>query len=115
TIGPIAAVTTSFGGRHIALIDKGRHIALIDKGRTPMCVFQSRFDPAGFTQTIAAGLSIDASAVTRASTLASIARQLDLEAASAANRLLDQAGSMDAAFRARFGRCPGDHATFVGP
>jgi hypothetical protein len=76
---------------------------------------QSRFDPAGFTQTIAAGPSLDASAVTRAPTLAAIARRLDLEAASAANRLPRQAASMDAAFRARFGGCPADHATLIGP
>lgn len=105
TVGPIVTVDTRFGGTHVALVDKGQ---------IPMCVFESRFSPSAFTQTVSAGLSVDASAVTRDASVDAIARTLDLEAARAVNRLLAPSATLDAAFVARAGRCANGWQAFTG-
>ncbi len=108
TTGPVINLTATFSGRHVALIDKGR---------TPMCVFQSRYTGASFNQTGTesfTGIGGDLSFATRAATDEAIARQLDLEAARAANRLLGLGSSIDAAFESRSGRCANDYRAFEG-
>lgn len=108
TIQPVADLTTNFSGRHVALIDKGK---------TPMCVFESRYTGENFAVTATeslSGVGGDVSVVTRGAVENAIARQLDLEAASAVNRLLGMGNRLDAAFRRRAGRCPNDYTTFQG-
>jgi hypothetical protein len=106
TIPPVAAVSTTFAGQHTALVDKSR---------TPACVFQSRLDLTTYNLTIAAGLNIDASEATRASVRNNLARRLDLEMASAVNRLLQPGADITAAaFRNRAGRCTNDYQEFTG-
>ncbi len=105
-IGPTVPVTTSFGGRHIAIVDKGPN---------PMCVFQSRLDLAPYNQAIGPGLGLDVSSVTRTAVRNALARRLDLELARAVNRLLRPAANTNAAgFVERAGRCLNDHREFVG-
>ena len=106
--GPTVLVTTSFGGRHIAIVDKGRN---------PMCVFQSRLDLAPYNQAVGTGLglNLDVSALTRTAVRNALAQRLDLELARAVNRLLLPAANINAAgFQGRFGRCLNDHREFVG-
>jgi len=106
--GPVVNLATSFSGKHVALIDKGQ---------TPMCVFQSRYKGATFTQTGTEGITGiggNISFATQTATEDAIARQLDLEAARAVNRLLGLGSSLDAAFEGRSGRCPNDYRTFEG-
>lgn len=106
TVGPIVDVSTAFAGRHVALIDKTQ---------TPACVFESRLDLSTFNQTISAGLSIDVSVATRDTVRKQLARRLDLELASAVNRLLQPASNVTAsAFVNRAGRCPNDYREFTG-
>lgn len=106
--GPVVDLSTTFSGRHVALVDKGQ---------TPMCVFQSRYTGAAFTQTgteSLTGVGGDLSFATQVATENAIARQLDLEAARAVNRLLGLGSSLDTAFENRSGRCPNDYRTFEG-
>ena len=106
--GPTVPVTTSFGGRHIAIVDKGRN---------PMCVFESRLDLAPYNQTVGTGLGLglDVSEMTRTAVRNALARRLDLELARAVNRLLLPAANTNAAgFVGRAGRCLNDHREFVG-
>jgi hypothetical protein len=106
TVGPVANVTTNFGGRHIALIDKGR---------SPMCVFQSRLDVMPFNQSISLGFNVDVSSVTESSVRRALERRMDLELATAVNRLLNPSADVTAAgFVNGAGRCPGDYQPFVG-
>jgi hypothetical protein len=97
-------VTTTFAGMHVALIDKTK---------TPMCVFQSRYTPASFSQVIGPG-GPNVGAVTQASTEAAIARQLDLQAAKTVNGLLNPSANLGGAFATNFGRCDGDYQPFTG-
>jgi hypothetical protein len=97
-------VTTTFSGMHTALIDKTQ---------TPMCVFESRYTPASFSQTIGSG-GPDAAIATRQSTEAAIARQLDLQAARTVNGLLAPNADLTGGFVTRSGRCNGDYAPFDG-
>jgi hypothetical protein len=103
--GPVAAISTTFGGRHVAIIDKGQ---------VPHCVFQSRFSTSSFNQTLSLGFAVDPSAATRGATIEAIERALDLEAATAVNNLLGHDQAVDAAFRGRAGRCPDGWAQFTG-
>lgn len=103
--GPVAAITTSFGGHHVAIIDKEQ---------VPHCVFQSRFDPSSFRQTLSLGFAVDPSAATRAATIDAIERALDLEAATAVNTLFGHGSALDEAFRNRSGRCPDGWSRFTG-
>jgi hypothetical protein len=106
TIPPVAGVSTTFAGQHTALVDKSQ---------TPACVFQSRLDLTTYNLTIAAGLSIDASEATRASVRNTLARRLDLEMASAVNRLLQPNADIAAAgFVNRAGRCADGYQEFTG-
>jgi hypothetical protein len=106
TIGPIVDVGTAFAGRHIALVDKSQ---------TPACVFESRLDLTTFNQTVSAGLNLDVSAATRETVREQLAKRLDLELASAVNRLLQPSSNIAAsAFRARAGRCINDYREFAG-
>lgn len=107
-IGPVVNLATAFSGRHTALIDKGQ---------IPMCVFQSLYTGATFTQTGTenlTGVGGDLSFATQKATEEAIAQQLDLEAARAVNRLLGYGSSLDAAFDGRSGRCPNDYRPFDG-
>jgi hypothetical protein len=103
TIPPVATVTTTFAGTHVALIDKIQ---------VPNCVFKSRFVPSQFNQSLSLVLAVDPSIATRTATENAIARTLDLEAARATNRLRGNAGSMDAAFVRRAGRCADGYSAF---
>jgi len=98
------AVTTTFAGMHVALIDKTK---------TPLCVFESRYSPASFSQVIGPG-GPDVAVATRQKTEAAIAQQLDLQAARTANGLLAPSATLNAAFVASFGRCSGDYRPFTG-
>jgi len=98
------AVTTTFAGTHVALVDKSQ---------TPMCVFESRYTPTSFSQTIGPG-GPDAAVATRASTEAAIARQLDLQAARTVNGLLAPNANLTGGFVSRSGRCDGDYQPFGG-
>ncbi len=97
-------VTTTFAGTHVALIDKSQ---------TPMCVFQSRYTPASFSQTIGSG-GPDAAFATQRSTEAAIARQLDLQAARTVNGLLAPNADLTGGFVNRSGRCDDDYEPFDG-
>ena len=106
--GPTVPVTTSFGGRHIAIVDKSQN---------PMCVFESRLDLAPYNQSIGPGLglNLDVSGITRTAVRNALARRLDLELARAVNRLLLPAANTNAAgFVGRGGRCLNDYREFVG-
>lgn len=105
TFGPVADIATSFGGRHVALIDKSR---------TPMCVFQSRYTESDFSQTFSLVLAVDPSVATRQATVDAIHRVLDLEAARAVNRLLAPNANLGGEFAARAGRCENDWTSFTG-
>lgn len=105
TVGPIVSVNTAFGGTHVALIDKMQ---------TPMCVFQSRFVPSSFSQTISAGLSVDVGTLARDASLDAVARTLDLEAARAVNRLLRPSADLGGGFSGRAGRCADGWQPFSG-
>lgn len=105
-VPPTVPVSTSFAGRHIALIDKGQ---------TPMCVFQSRFGFTSFNQTIGSGLAANVSAASRAALQEMMGQMIDLEAARAVNGLLRPAANVnEPGFVARSGRCADGHTTFVG-
>ncbi len=108
TSGPVVSLSTSF---------TGRHVALVDKGQTPMCVFQSRYSGESFTQAGTedfTGIGGDLSFATQTATEDAISRQLDLEAARAVNRLLGLESTLDAAFEGRSGRCSDGYQTFEG-
>ena len=97
-------VTTTFAGMHTALVDKSQ---------TPMCVFESRYTPASFSQVIGSG-GPDAAFATQQSTEAAIARQLDLQAARTVNGLLAPNADLTGGFVTRSGRCAGDYQPFDG-
>jgi len=104
TFGPVARLNTSFAGRHIARIDKMPARA---------CVLDSRLDLDRYDQTTTLALSIDTSA-TRETVRDALARRLDLELATAVNRLLRPNLNVNArAFVNAAGRCPG-YRTFSG-
>jgi hypothetical protein len=103
--GPTFPVNTSFGGRHIALIDKGQ---------TPHCVFESRLDLTPFNQTLGDGLPVEIGGVTQAAVRSALARRLDFELASAVNGLLARNADLSGDFARRSGRCPDGHREFVG-
>jgi hypothetical protein len=103
--GPTVPLSTSFGGRHIAIVDKEQ---------TPLCVFQSRLDLSPYNQTIGSGLTVDVSNVTRDAVREELWRRIDLEIAIAVNGLLAPSANLDAAFRNRAGRCANDWTAFVG-
>ncbi len=105
TLPPAVAVTTSFGGRHVAIIDREPE---------PMCIYTSRLTLTSFSQSIELGLNLDVSEATRAGTEASIARQIDLEVAKAVNKLLAPSTEFDADFEARAGRCEDHYWPFTG-
>lgn len=108
TIGPIANISTSFSGKQVVYIDKTKN---------PMCVYQSRYDGITFFQTgteTLTGIGGDLSSVTRVATEEAIARQIDLEAARAVNRLLGLGSNLNDTFVARSGRCQNDYRTFNG-
>ena len=108
TIGPIVNIETSFSGKHIVYIDKTK---------VPMCVYQSRYNGITFSQTgteSMTGIEGDLSFATKAATEEAIARQIDLEAARAVNRLLGLGSSLNDAFEARSGRCQDDYRIFNG-
>lgn len=105
TIEPVATVSTTFGGTHVALVDKSR---------TPKCVFQSRFSDSQFNQALSVGFTVDPSVATKDATINAITRALDLEAATAVNNILGTGGSMNAEFRRNAGRCDGDWQPFTG-
>ena len=103
--GPTFPVTTSFGGRHIALIDKGQ---------SPMCVFESRLDLSPFNQEIGVGIPVNVSGATQAGVRNGLARRLDFELASAVNRLLAPNANLGGEFADNAGRCADGHREFVG-
>ena len=105
TIGPTVAVTTSFGGRHIAIVDKEQ---------TPLCVFQSRLDLAPYNQTIGTGLTLNVSNATQAAVRDEMWRRLDLEIATAVNGLLAPSANLGGAFQTNSGRCANDWQAFSG-
>ncbi|RZI80111.1 MAG: hypothetical protein EOP38_23490 [Rubrivivax sp.] len=104
--GPAAAISTTFGGSYVALVDKGQR---------PACVFQSRLTLSPFNQTLSAGLSADVSAVTRDSTRDALQKRIDLEIATQVNKLLQPASlPLPDATVNRMGRCPDGFRTFTG-
>jgi hypothetical protein len=108
TSGPIVDLTTIFSGRHKAFVNKVQ---------VPRCVYRSRYTGETFKQTGVenfTGIGGNLSFAMRAATEDAIAKQLDLEAARAANRLVGLGSSLDAAFEGRFGRCADDYRTYEG-
>ena len=91
----------------------GMHTALIDKSKTPMCVFQSRYTPASFSQVIGSG-GPNVAFATQKATDAAIARQLDLQAARTVNGLLSPNADLTGSFVTNSGRCHGDYQPFTG-
>jgi len=109
-VGPTVPVNTSFGGRHIALIDKSQ---------TPACVFQSRLTLSPFNQTIGAGLTplpgLPIGPVTRSSVEDLVAKRLDLALATAVAGLLQpNANTSEPGYVARSGRCANGYQAFTG-
>jgi hypothetical protein len=105
TDGPRFPVSTAFGGRHIALVDKEQR---------PMCVFQSRLDLAPYRQDLGVGIPVEISGLTQAAVRDALARRLDFELASAVNRLLAPGTNLGGVFATNFGRCADGHQVFVG-
>jgi hypothetical protein len=106
TIDPTLAISTSFAGTHVALVDKTR---------SPVCVFQSRLTLTSFQQTIAVGVPADISGMTRKATQESLEKRIDLEVARAVNGLLRSSGPpLSDADVERSGRCDGDYRAFTG-
>ncbi len=105
TDGPRFPLTTSFGGRHIALVDKQQ---------TPKCVFESRLDLDPYRQDIGVGIPVDISGVTQAAVRDALARRFDFELASAVNRLLAPNANLGGQFATNSGRCADGHRAFVG-
>lgn len=106
TVGPSFAITTTYSGTYVGLIDKAQ---------TPMCVFQSRLVLTAFTQNIAVGMPVDVSGVTRGAVEQALLRRLDLEMAGTVNRLLQPASvPLPAAATNRSGRCANDYQPFTG-
>jgi hypothetical protein len=103
--GPTVPLSTSFGGRHIAIVDKEQ---------SPLCVFQSRLDLAPYNQTIGTGLTVNVSNATRDAVRDEMWRRLDLEIATAVNGLLAPSANLGGAFQTNSGRCSNDWQAFVG-
>lgn len=105
TLGPRVAITTAFHGQYVALVDKQQR---------PMCVFESRLAFDTFSQTIAVGLAVDVSSLTRERTQDTVLGRVDLEIATGVNRLLNPAAlPFSSAFKRRNGRCASDWQPFT--
>jgi hypothetical protein len=106
SVGPSFAITTSYAGTHVALVDKGRN---------PMCVFQSRLVLTSFNQTLAAGVPLDISGMTRKGTQDALQQRIDLEVAKAVNGLLNPSAlPLSNEVVGRSGRCQNDWQPFTG-
>jgi hypothetical protein len=106
TVGPVLAISTTYAGTHVALVDKNR---------TPMCIFQSRLVLSSFNQTLTAGVPLDISGMTRKSTQDALEKRIDLEIAKAVNGLLSSASlPLSNEVVGRSGRCNNDWQPFTG-
>ena len=105
TVGPTLGIMTSF---------TGTHVALIDKTRSPMCVFQSKLTLTSFNQTIAAGVPLDISGMTKKGVQGALEKRVDLELAKAVNGLLNASANLSGAFSDDSGRCHNDWQPFTG-
>lgn len=103
TVGLSFAITTTY---------TGTYVALIDKAQTPMCVFQSRLVLTAFMQNVAVGVPLDVSGLTRGAVEQALLKRLDLEMAGTVNGLLQTASVPLPA--AGSGRCANGYQPFTG-
>lgn len=106
TLPPAVQVTTNFGGRHTAFMDKEA---------SPWCVYTSQLELSSFEQNVGVGIEVDVGLATQAATETTIARQMDFEIARAVNGIMQPNAVITAAFEARAGRCAGDYQPITGP
>lgn len=99
-----SAISTNFSGTQRTLIDKEA---------SPMCVARSTYDPADFTQTLGDS-GPDIALATRNTTEDIIARRIDLEVATAVNKLLNSGLDLPDEFVDRSGRCEEGYGAFDG-
>ena len=104
TVGPSFAISTTFAGNQISLVDKTRN---------PMCVFQSKLTLTSFTQTLTAGVPVNISGMTKQGTQDGLQKRIDLELAKAVNGLLNAQAPLPANFASTNGRCS-DWQPFTG-
>lgn len=107
TVGPVATLTTQFGGTYVAMVDKTQR---------PVCVAQSRLSLSSLAQKQSVGLLKDIGGVTRESITDAVQKRLDLEVTTQVNRYLQPGKALPDAVVNRHGRCPEGFRTFVdGP
>ena len=104
TVGPSFAISTTYAGTHVALVDKGRN---------PMCVFQSKLTLTSFNQTLTAGVPVNISGMTKQGTQDGLEKRVDLEVAKAVNGLLNAQAPLPPTFASSSGRCS-DWQPFTG-
>lgn len=77
TVGPVAAISTRYGGSYTAVVDKSQ---------VPACVLQSRLVLSSFEQTLSRTLPVNLAQAGREATIDAVQKRLDLEVAVRANK-----------------------------
>lgn len=107
TLGPVAFITTRYGGRYTAVVDRTQ---------VPVCVSQSRLVLSTFEQTLSKALLVDLSQAGREATIDALQKRIDLEVATQANRhWRPSAPFLREVAVGRNGRCADGFRSLSGP
>lgn len=107
TLGSVAVITTRYGGRYTAVVDRTQ---------VPVCVSQSRLVLSTFEQTLSKALLVDLSQAGREATIDALQKRIDLEVATQANQhWRPSAPFLREVAVGRNGRCADGFRSLSGP